>query len=551
MEESLDWVVIGSGFGGAVSGLRLTEKGYRVLMLEKGRRFAPEDFPRSNWNLRRWLWMPRLGFRGLFQISFFRHLTAFTGVGVGGGSLVYANTLPTPPPAFFAAPSWAHLADWATELEPHYATALHMLGATPTPFQTAPDEALQRLASERGQTDAFHATRVGVFFGAKGQEGKSVPDPYFDGAGPERAGCTACGGCMIGCRVGAKNSLDQNYLHLAERLGMRIQAESEVVAVRAEAQGGYRLEVRTTSRGSWWSRKSSLQILRAKRVVFAGGVLGTVPLLLQMREDPEGLPDLSAQVGAKIRTNSEALLGVTTRRRDVDLSKGIAIGSILQTDEHSHLEPVRYPAGSGFFRLLMAPHAPGRNLGQRLVQGLRNFGRRPWAWLKAYCVRDWAKSTSILLYMRTEDATLRLGLKNSARRKAGGGASAVRSETESGPPPTADLPEATELLEGMSEELNGVGGSLVTETLLGIPSTAHILGGCAMGEDAQNGAIDAQHRLFGYPDCLVVDGSAISANPGVNPSLTITALAERAMAGIPNVDSNASDAPEPPTALVK
>lgn len=456
---------------------------------------------------------------------------------MGGGSLVYANTLPTPPPSFFGAPSWAHLADWAAELEPHYATALQMLGATQTPFQTAPDLALERLAARRGQADAFHPTRVGVFFGAPGEEGQPVPDPYFQGAGPERSGCTSCGGCMIGCRVGAKNSLDQNYLHLAEQEGMRIQADAEVVAVRAEAEGGYRVEVRNARPRPWWRKQEPLQSIRAKKVVFAGGVLGTVPLLLQMRVDPKGLPQLSPMVGAQVRTNSEALLGVTTQRKDVDLSTGIAIGSILQTDEHSHLEPVRYPAGSGFFRLLMAPHAPGRNLGQRLAHGMRNFARRPWAWMKTYFVRDWAKSTSILLYMRTEDTTLRLDLKKSRQSKCGGGASVLRSATEFGPPPTADLPEATELLEGMSEELEGVGGSLVTETLLGIPSTAHILGGCAMGAHAKEGVIDANHRLFGYPDCLVVDGSAISANPGVNPSLTITALAERALSKVPQADA--------------
>ena len=498
MEEDWDWVVIGSGFGGAVAGLRLVEKGYRVLMLEKGVRFAPEDFPRSNWNLRRWLWMPRLGFRGLFQFSFFRHLTAFTGVGVGGGSLVYANTLPTPPPAFFGAPSWAHLADWHAELEPHYATALRMLGATETPFRTAPDEALARLAARRGQADAFHATRVGVYFGEAGMEGEQVADPFFDGAGPTRAGCTSCGGCMIGCRVGAKNSLDQNYLHLAEHMGLEIRSETEAVAVRAQDRGGYRIETQNSKPPHWWRKKAEPQVIRSQGVVFAGGVLG-----------------------------------VTTRRTETDLSKGIAIGSILQTDAHSHLEPVRYPAGSGFFRLLMAPHAPGRTLGRRLMHGFLNFARRPWSWLRAYFVRDWAKSTSILLFMRTEDATLRLQLNGGLRKRSRSGASAVQTDTESGAAPTANLPEATSLLEGMAEELEGVGGSLVTETLLGIPSTAHILGGCTMGANAQEGAIDPNHRLYGYPDCLVVDGSAMSANPGVNPSLTITAMAERAFARVP------------------
>lgn len=516
MEEHWDWVVIGSGFGGAVSGLRLSQKGYRVLMLEKGRRFAKEDFPRSNWNLRRWLWAPRFGLRGIFQVSFFRHLTAFTGVGVGGGSLVYANTLPTPPAAFFQASSWAHLADWESELAPHYATALEMLGATQTPFRTPPDQALADLAADDHNPEAFRATRVGVYFGEPGKEGVEVEDPYFGGAGPPRNGCTSCGACMIGCPVGAKNSLDRNYLYLAEALGMRIEADSEVTAVRALPEGGYRIE----ARGG--------KVFLAKQVVFAGGVMGTLPLLLKMRADSKGLPLLSARLGHQVRTNSEALLGVTTMRRDVDLSKGIAIGSILQTDENSHLEPVRYPSGSGFFRLLMAPHAPGVRLPARLLSGIRRLLKHPRQWLRAYFVPNWAERTSILLYMRTEDSTLRLGIKGNPRRGK------LKSFLESGPAPTASMPEATELVDRMAEKLEGVAGSLVTETLLGIPSTAHILGGCCLGEHAEVGVIDTQHRLFGYPDCLVVDGSTMSANPGVNPSLTITAMAERALALIPD-----------------
>ena len=533
MEEPWDWVIIGSGFGGSVAGLRLSQKGYRVLMLEKGKRFGPEDFPKTNWQLRKWLWSPRFGCRGLFQISFFRHLTAFSGVGVGGGSLVYANTLPTPPREFFEASSWAHLADWEQELAPHYDTAKGMLGATETPFRTPPDEALARLAVSRGQEELFRATQVGVFFGEEGNEGEPVPDPYFGGKGPVRSGCTACGGCMIGCRVGAKNSLDKNYLYLAEREGLTILPETEAMAVRRLEEGGYRIETRSTKAKPWWRKGSSMATVQAKRVVFAGGVLGTVPLLLQMQADAEGLPNLSPRLGSQVRTNSEALLGVTTQDRKADLSQGIAIGSILQTDARSHLEPVRYPAGSGFFRLLMAPHAPGKTFAKRLFGSLKNFARRPWSWIRVYLVRDWAKSTSILLYMRTEDATLNLGLGRSGRNGRSTGAAAVRTAPGTGHPPTANLPEATELLQGMSRELDGVGGSLVTEAVMGIPSTAHVLGGCTMGATAGEGVIDAQHRLFGHPDCLVVDGSAISANPGVNPSLTITAMAERALSAIP------------------
>ena len=503
-----DWIVVGSGFGGSVSALRLAEKGYRVLVLEQGRRFAPEDFPRSNWNLKRWLWMPRLGFRGPFRMTFLRHLTAFSGVGVGGGSLVYANTLPQPAPDFFRSPSWAHLADWKAELEPHYATALRMLGATEVPRQAPADRALERVAQRVGQGEHYAPTRVGVHFGEPGVE---VPDPYFGGEGPPRTGCTDCGGCMIGCHVGAKNTLDRNYLHLAERRGAEVRPETRVRAVRPRTGGGFEVE---TDAGR----------LTADRVVLAGGVLGTVPLLLAMQADPDGLPALSPRVGDFVRTNSESLIGVSTLRRDLDLSRGVAIGSIVHTDAHSSLEVVRYPSGSGFFRLLMSPHSPGRSFPERLFRAGGELLRQPLKWLRAVLRRDWARHTSILLYMRSLEGTRRL------RRGARGG---LRSELAEGPAPAASIPEATALARVFAEEVDGVVGSLVTETALGIPSTAHILGGACMGADAAEGVIGPDHQVHGYPGLYVVDGAAVSANPGVNPSLTITALAERAMSRIP------------------
>lgn len=545
MERPWPWVVIGSGFGGSVAGLRLVEKGYRVLMLEQGARFEPSDYPHSNWNLKRWLWAPAIGCRGIFRISLFRHLTAFSGVGVGGGSLVYANTLPTPGKGFFQSPSWRHLADWSDELAPHYDVALRMLGATETPFLTPPDLALQKVATERGDPENFGPTRVAVYFGEEDQE---VADPYFGGDGPTRTGCNRCGGCMIGCRNNAKNSLDKNYLHLAEKRGLEIQPNSRVVAVRrveptelakpsqsgarvesgeaaaALPNGGYEIDIEHSYSRFSWVKRPIKQTILAERVVFAGGVLGTLPLLQDMAAPGGGLPHLSKHIGNKVRSNSEALMGVINKDSPDDLSTGIAIGSIYQTDEHSHIEPVRYPSGSGFFRLLIAPHAPGDGFVSRMVAGIRNFARKPWAWLRTLLIRDFAKQSAILLYMRSTESTLRL------RR---GGIFGMKTELEEGPAPTANMPRATELCEGVAKELGGVTGSLVTESLLGIPSTAHILGGCCMGSAPSNGVIDTQNRLFGYPDCLVVDGSAISANPGVNPSLTITALAERAMSFIP------------------
>lgn len=506
-ETAVDWIVVGSGFGGSVAALRLAEKGFRVLVLEKGRRFAPEDFPKTNWNLRKWMWAPRLGCRGFFRISFLRHVTVLHGVGVGGGSLVYGNTLASPPPSFYEAPSWAGLADWARELAPHYATARQMLGSATNPRRTRGDWALE------GVGDTV-PTDVAVYFG---QAGVRARDPYFDGAGPERVGCTFCGACMTGCRVGAKNTLDRNYLHLAEGLGARIEAETEVVAVRPELGGaptgaGRRYRVETRDGRSFW----------ADSVVFAGGVMGTVPLLLKMRADPNGLSHLSSRVGTAVRTNSEALIGVVSPKYG-DLNHGIAITSIVQTDPNSHVEPVRYGAGSGFFRLLVMPHAPGRTFVGRLLGAVGRVLRNPVRWIRAVWVSDLGRHTLILLYMRTLDGTLSLRLRGSRL------ISALDHPAEA---PQAFMPEATRIAEAVAERLEGVPVGLVSEGVRGVPSTAHILGGVPMGNSPKDGAIDSDHRLFGYEGLYVLDGSAVSANPGVNPSLTITALAERAMARI-------------------
>ncbi|HET6581922.1 MAG TPA: GMC family oxidoreductase [Nannocystaceae bacterium] len=513
-----DFVIVGSGFGGSVAALRLVQKGYRVLVLEKGAELGADQFPKSNWDLRRYMWLPLLGFRGLFNMTFFRHVTILSGVGVGGGSLVYACTHPVPRDSFFTSKSWAHLADWKRELAPHYAEAKRMLGVTETPFRTRTDDVLHEIATERGDPGAFEPTDVAIYFGKPGQ---TVPDPYFGGRGPERTGCIRCGGCMLGCRHGAKNSLDRNYLWLARAEGLELRADTEVTAVRPLPDGGYRIEGRH-GRMPWFRTPVAVT---AANVIFAGGVLGTVALLLAMKEDPRGLPNLSNRLGYAVRTNSEALIGVVSRRRDVDLSRGIAIGSILQTDEHSHLEPVRYSAGSGFFRILIAPHVGAGSAVVRLYRLVATMLRHPLRVLRALTVSDLAKQSTILLYMRTTDGTLRL------RRNWIGRMSTARDE---GQAPTASIPEATALARKVGDKLDGLPFSLVTETIFDIPTTAHILGGCCMGTDASEGVIDRFHRVFGYEGLYVMDGSAISANPGVNPSLTITAMAERAVAAIPD-----------------
>ncbi len=517
MNLDYDFIIIGSGFGGSVSALRLAEKGYRVLVLEKGKRFKGDDFPKTNWNLKRWLWLPALRFFGIFKLSFFRHVTVLSGVGVGGGSLVYANTLPVPKDAFFNAPSWAHLANWKKELMPFYQLARKMLGTTTNPRLETGDLALQKLAVQLGKADRFRPTEVAVYFGDPEVE---VADPYFNGQGPARQGCRFCGGCMIGCRYNAKNTLDKNYLYLAEKRGVHVRSEAEVYDLKPlngkDGSTGYRVYFRQSTR-----LLKKRESFTSRGVVLAGGVLGTVPLLLKLRK--KSLPNLSKKVGFGVRTNSESLIGITTTNKQTVFSQGIAIGSILQTDEHSHLEPVRYPEGSGFWRLLMSPMISGSSFPKRFFNVVKSVVGHPITFLRTYLVDDWAKRTQILLFMQSIDSTLRFNK----------GFFGVTTTLEQGKAPTAFIPEAQELAQKYAHISGGKPTTLLTESLLGIPTTAHILGGAVMGRNAQEGVIDSKNRVFGYQNLYICDGSMISANPGVNPSLTITALTERAMSFIP------------------
>lgn len=514
-EADYDYIIIGSGFGGSVSALRLSEKGYKVLVIEKGKWLTEEDFPKTNWNLKRWLWLPTLRFFGLFRMDFFRHVTVLSGVGVGGGSLVYANTLAMPKSKFFEAHSWAHLADWENELKDFYQTGLTMLGATPNPRLEIGDQALQTLAQQIGMEEHFEATDVAIYFG---EPDVTVKDPYFDGKGPDRTGCNFCGGCLLGCRHNAKNTLDKNYLHLAQQNGAKIQAESEVYAVLplGQSDGSQGYEVKWKSSTS--SKKQGAYTCRG--VVFAGGVLGTVKLLLELKES--SLPNLSDKVGSGVRTNSESLIGVTALDRETVFSDGIAIGSILHTDENSHIEPVRYSPGSGFWRTLQAPMVHGNNVFIRILKALADFITHPIENLKVIFVDDWSKRTQILLFMQTLDSHLRFSK----------GSLGMKTFIEKGKNPTAFIPEAKTLADQYGNIVNGKPRVLITETLLGIPTTAHILGGAVMGNNRDEGVIDKDNRVFGYENMLVCDGSMISANPGVNPALTITALTERAMSKI-------------------
>lgn len=532
-DSHFDFIIIGSGFGGSVAALRLVEKGYRVAVLEQGSDYGAGDFAKTNWDLRRWLWMPRLGFRGIMQMRFFRHVTVLAGAGVGGGSLGYACTLPTPPASFFKAEGWAGLADWRTELMPHYATAKRMLGVARVPQLFPADRLLKRVAEARGQADKFQVTEVGIYFGAAGEK---VADPYFDGAGPERQGCRFCGACMTGCRHGAKNTLDKNYLYLARQRGLVLHADTEVVDVRPGG-AGYRVTA-LRGRSGFAFRRERVEY-SAERVIFSAGALGSVELLLRLKETG-ALPNLSDQLGRRVRTNEESLVGVMARSRQRSLSEGVAIGSLLETDERSHLEVVRYGAGSGFWRLLTMPYVAKDVPGPlKVLLALVQILLRPLDFLRTWLVSDWAKYSAILLYMRAYEGTLRMRLRR------GPLGAFMGSSLDGGPKPRAFMPESSELISQYAYEANGYPISVFSETLLNVPTTAHLLGGCCMGTSAETGVIDTEHRVFGHPGLYVIDGSTISANPGVNPSLTITALAERALSLIPVKQSVGAAREEP------
>ena len=509
-----DYIIIGSGFGGSVSALRLSEKGYKVLVVEKGKWYRPEDFAKTNWQFAKWLWLPSLRWFGIMKITIFRHVGIVSGTGVGGGSLVYANTLPVPKTTFFRSGSWAGLADWQQELEPYYRRALRMLGAQKNPKFFDGEHQLEALAREIGQEQHLDATHVAVHFG---DAGKTVPDPYFGGEGPDRIGCNYCGACMTGCRHGAKNTLDKNYLYLAQKHGAEIVAEQEVTDVRpvGKPDGSEGYEVRMQSSTRFFKKT---QTLRTKGIIFSGGVLGTVSLLLKLKQS--SLPGLSDMVGREVRTNNESLICVTQLDNSSDLSKGIAIGAILHTDEHSHLEICRYGAGSGAWKLSFLPFVEGSNAAVRCLRIIGDVLRHPVTYWKYMRVKDWAKSSAVMLFMQTLDSTVTF-----TRKRGGGMRTAVVGEEK----PTAFIPRAIELARRYEKIMNGKAMAFGLTPLMGIPGTAHILGGAVMGASPETGVIDANNRVFGYENMLVCDGSMISANPGVNPALSITAIAERAM----------------------
>ncbi len=526
-----DFVVIGSGFGGSVSALRLAEKGYRVLVLERGKRYRDQDFARSNWRVWKYLWMPALRCFGILQVSPFRNVFVLHGAGVGGGSLGYANVLMEPDDKLFAAPAWSHLADWKTLLRPHYETARRMLGVTRNPHLWPADETLRSIAAERGRESTFQAADVGIFFGEPGKEGQEVPDPYFKGEGPARSGCRHCGGCMVGCRYNAKNTLVKNYLYLAEKRGVEVRAETEVVDVRTQPQSqssSARYEIITHS-STHWLRRSEQRLL-ARNVIVSCGTLGTLRLLFRCRDVLGSLPKLSPRLGAMVRTNSEALLGAVNRSIDTDYSLGIAITSIFNPDEVTAIEPVRYPAGSSLMRFLAGPIIASGGIPMRILKSMAEIVLHPVDFMKVHILPNWAQRTTILLVMQTEDNRVRLRLGRDLF-------TLFRRNLVSEPDPEHTPPSKVEIGHQITHEFahktNGIPLGSINEGLLDIPLTAHILGGCPFGSNDQEGVVGLDAQVHNYPGLYVVDGSIVPANPGVNPSLTITALAEYVMSQIP------------------
>jgi cholesterol oxidase len=519
-----DWVVVGSGFGGSVSALRLAEKGYSVKVLECGKRFRDEDFPKSTWDLRRYFWAPRLGLRGIFRLSPFKDISVVSGCGVGGGSLGYANTLYVPPTSFFEDPQWAGLEDWERTLAPHYAEAQRMLGVVVHENDDPADQLLREYGEHLGVGDTYQKTPVGVYLD---NPGETVSDPFFGGEGPDRTGCMQCGRCMVGCPHGAKNTLVKNYLWLAENRGVEITPDRMVTEIRpigtADGSDGYTV----TSERSGLLRGRGKQTLRARGVIVSAGPLGTNKLLQRCRLTG-ALPKVSTRLGELVRTNSESILAVTVPEDyPDDLTRRVAITSSIYPDPHTHIETVTYGKDGNSMSMLYTLMVGD---GTKLTRPLKLLGqivRHPGRFARVLFPRNWSSRTIIVLVMQTLDnaIALRPTLKRSGE---------VKLQTEQDPekPNPTFIPVANDAAEWLAKRTGGIAQSSTTEALMNIPTTAHILGGAVIGSSPDDGVVDSNQRVFGYENLLVCDGAAVPANVGVNPSLTITALAEHAMSAI-------------------
>ncbi|MGO9788808.1 MAG: FAD-dependent oxidoreductase [Solirubrobacteraceae bacterium] len=520
-----DWLVIGSGFGGSTSALRLAEKGYRVAVLECGRRFADDEFAKTTWDAAKYYWMPKLGMKGIFRLTLFKDVFVASGCGVGGGSLGYANTLYRARSAFYTDPQIAGLADWEAELAPHYEEAERMLGVVSYDQDTAADLLLKEYAQQNGFGETYVKTPVGVFLG---EEGKTVPDPFFGGEGPARTGCLRCGRCMIGCLHGAKNTLVKNYLYFAERRGVQVMPERIVCDIRplgaSDGSAGY---VVTHERSGAWARRDRRR-LTARGVIVAAGALGTTKLLFSCKLRGS-LPDISDRLGYLVRTNSESILAVTAADDTRDFTRGVAITSSVHPDPNTHIEPVTYGEGADSQSLLFALMTEAGSRGNQPLHLLVNMARHPVMAIRASRIRGWSRRTMVVLVMQSLDNAMRLKVK----RRWPNGNVVLTTEQDPNNPNPDKIPAAYRAAEWIQQRIGGTAQSVVMEAALSIPTTAHILGGAVIGRERQSGVIDARHRVFGYQNLLVCDGSAVPANIGANPSLTITALTERAIAAIP------------------
>jgi cholesterol oxidase len=533
MADSFDYVIIGSGFGGSVSAMRLTEKGYSVLVLEKGKRFEDKDFAKSNWQFWKYLWLPALRAYGILQVSILKGVMIFHGAGVGGGSLGYANVLEVPTEATFATPAWNQNVKWGEVLRPHFETAKRMLGVARNPKLWTADLILRQMADDICMGHTFRTTEVGAYFG---EAGVTVADPYFGGEGPARAGCKHCGGCMVGCRHNAKNTLPKNYLYFAEKNGAEVNAEVEVIDVRPwtidHGQSripNARYAITYQSSTSILKRKHTVY---ANNVIFSAGVLGTMKLLLNLRDVKKSLPELSGRLGHMVRTNSEALLGSVARTSEINYSEGVAISSIYNQDEITRIEPVRYPDGSSLMRFFAAPLIDTDvSVPVRILKFVGWALIHPLDFAKALILPGWAHNMTILLVMQHADNRMRFRMGRSLFTLFRRG---MVADEEPGYEIQAQVKGSHELARDFAKRINGIALGSIGENLLGLPTTAHILGGAPIGKDAGEGVVNESFGVHNYVGLYIVDGSIMPANPGVNPSLTITALAEYAMSKIQN-----------------
>ena len=525
LENTYDIIIIGSGFGGSVSALRLAEKGYKVLVLEKGKRYETEDFPKTNWNLKKFLWMPNLFLYGIQCVTLLKNIFILHGAGVGGGSLVYANTLLVPPDKAFEDKRWIG-GGWKDRLIPFYDVAKRMLGATKAPYLGETDYLLKESASRLGREDTFKRVDVGIYFN---KTNETIKDPYFNGEGPDRNGCVLCGGCMVGCRYNAKNTLDKNYLYLAEKKGAQISPEKEVLHVK-KSNDGYILKYR---KSTGLLRKSSE--VHAKKVIFSGGVMGSVKLLLKCKERGY-LSKLSDCLGNYVRTNSESILGVRSRfiSKDKDFTKGIAISSGFMADEKTHIETCRYGKGQNSMSMLTTHIFNKKGKTPLIFKWVLNIICHPIAFIKDSIPYKWSSQTVILLIMQPINNYLRLSYK---RRWWRMGFKSMNSELSSNDSIPSFIPSGEKVANDIAEHIDGVPMSTYMDTFLNIPTTAHILGGATMGQDINSGVVNQDFEIFNYPGLYVIDGSVVPSNLGVNPSLTITALAEYAMSRFPSKNS--------------